>query len=647
MFTLGQFLKSALESYGIDTVMTRTSVTQDQTLEERGNKAKGCDMFISLHTNAVGYSATHNDACVVMGIRSIKYPESKTLGDKLCEVTAQLLKEAEPNTKSDGVITKKSDGYPNSDWYGVIRHSCKHVKYTYLIEHGFHTNTNQCNWLYNDSNLKRLADAEAKVIADYFNIKGGGGGSSGGNGSTGGGSSGGGTNTPVSTEPKTVTMYISADSVRIRTSPQVSSDNFTGESCARGESVVILETDFDKSGNTWGRIDRGWICLKYRGESYTTAESTLSYQGASGESTTVASGSIYKVTLSSGSLRERSSTSYASSSNITGSHANGSEIRVVSLETVGSDVWAKLDNGNYVCKSKGGEEYLSYAGAGSAQSDSEDGFESEDDIAVDEATQIYQQKIDAFNAAYDKMAQDTLNDNTGHATSEATGFSNYYMKLYNQQVDNIKNDYGSSSLRMFGVPHQFTAEVDPRISATSELGRNFAESLIAEAPVVYIMPGKTDFLAGTNSKTKESWLSILGDAFKGDTENIGSRVMALLQSEDQDIVRYFGFKADYIEYMYKVNMLCRICAYYMGLWDLPVPWHTDYNIKFGYYDWRYFDFSSVYNSAVKSAYKDKNIWQNLLGLAAFELETMTSNYDQGDDRWIQFYVDSSSTSYSG
>jgi len=41
----------------------------------------------------------------------------------------------------------------------------------HIIEHGFHTNTAVAKWLMSDANLKKLAEAEAKVLAEHFGVK--------------------------------------------------------------------------------------------------------------------------------------------------------------------------------------------------------------------------------------------------------------------------------------------------------------------------------------------------------------------------------------------------------------------------------------------------------------------------------------------
>lgn len=45
-------LKSALEARGMEVITTRTTQAGDLGLEARGKKSAGCDLFLSLHSNA-------------------------------------------------------------------------------------------------------------------------------------------------------------------------------------------------------------------------------------------------------------------------------------------------------------------------------------------------------------------------------------------------------------------------------------------------------------------------------------------------------------------------------------------------------------------------------------------------------------------
>ena len=57
---LHNYLKKELEAFGIGVVTTRTNQNTDRALYERGASSKGCSLFISVHSNAVGNGVNEN-----------------------------------------------------------------------------------------------------------------------------------------------------------------------------------------------------------------------------------------------------------------------------------------------------------------------------------------------------------------------------------------------------------------------------------------------------------------------------------------------------------------------------------------------------------------------------------------------------------
>lgn len=166
MYTLAELLKSELESYGVNVVLTRDE-NGNPTLEERGKMAieNGSKVFISLHSNY-----TKGEARYVCGFYSVKRKESETLCGDIVRAVAEEMECT--NAWSKGALTKKNTA--GTDYYGVIRHSVEGdspVEYSFIIEHGFHSTKEQCEWLMDENNLAKLAKAEAEVIAKYFGLK--------------------------------------------------------------------------------------------------------------------------------------------------------------------------------------------------------------------------------------------------------------------------------------------------------------------------------------------------------------------------------------------------------------------------------------------------------------------------------------------
>ena len=69
------------------------------------------------------------------------------------------------------VEDRDGNGVWDDEWYGVLC-GARYVETPgVLLEHSFHTNYRSTVWLYNDSNLQKMAKAEAEVIFEYFTQK--------------------------------------------------------------------------------------------------------------------------------------------------------------------------------------------------------------------------------------------------------------------------------------------------------------------------------------------------------------------------------------------------------------------------------------------------------------------------------------------
>jgi N-acetylmuramoyl-L-alanine amidase len=157
-------LKAALEKYGFEVKLTRSNQAKDLALIERGKAAKGCDLFLSIHSNAVD-GKVHEDVDYPVSIVPINGTGVK-LGKQLAECVASVMVTKQ---KADCWSKKSTSGTAN--WHGVI-HGAALVGVTGIIlEHSFHTNTRSTKWLMDESNLQKMAQREAEVIANYFGVK--------------------------------------------------------------------------------------------------------------------------------------------------------------------------------------------------------------------------------------------------------------------------------------------------------------------------------------------------------------------------------------------------------------------------------------------------------------------------------------------
>jgi N-acetylmuramoyl-L-alanine amidase len=166
MWKLANYLKPELEKYGFVVVTTRPKVTDDPPLSTRGKMAGGHDLIISLHSNAPAKASDTKPTGSVI-FRTIETPEIGPLCDKIGKKVSEIMEH-----HYRGTMTKESGSRPGKNYNGVLRNAmAAGCKAGILIEHGFHTNLKDSAFLIKDENLKKLAIAEAEIIAEWFGKK--------------------------------------------------------------------------------------------------------------------------------------------------------------------------------------------------------------------------------------------------------------------------------------------------------------------------------------------------------------------------------------------------------------------------------------------------------------------------------------------
>ena len=157
MWKLTELLAKELTDRGIAVIKTRSNQATDLALTSRGRKAKGCDLFLSMHSNAAS-------------AESVDYPVAyvplngtgTAIGQKLADIVADVM----GTVQKGRTATRKGSG--GADYYGVIRGAVAVGVPGMILEHSFHTNPKAAAWLMNDANLAKLAKAEADCIAEWL-----------------------------------------------------------------------------------------------------------------------------------------------------------------------------------------------------------------------------------------------------------------------------------------------------------------------------------------------------------------------------------------------------------------------------------------------------------------------------------------------
>ena len=166
LWKLGQYLGARLSECGIKVINTRPSISMDPDLTVRGATAgkNKADMFISLHSDAVGSYATDNARGVSAYYSIQDSARNKIFASKLSAAVAALM-----GTRDRGALTRIGSG--NLDYYGVIRSSAASgCRCAFLVEHGFHTSPSDVKFLISDEWLQKIAKVECQVICEFLGV---------------------------------------------------------------------------------------------------------------------------------------------------------------------------------------------------------------------------------------------------------------------------------------------------------------------------------------------------------------------------------------------------------------------------------------------------------------------------------------------
>lgn len=166
----------------VEVTLTRKNIDDDPSLETRGAMGREADLFYSWHSNGVDTKAARG----VSSFSSVRR-DGKKLCTAIAEAVVAVFKECgSRNTYNRGYSQRKDEDYPDVDWYGVLRsatllnptpvlYGAKPIdskcKNAIIIEHGFHSNPEECAVLANPVYLKKIVEAEVKAIAVYFGLK--------------------------------------------------------------------------------------------------------------------------------------------------------------------------------------------------------------------------------------------------------------------------------------------------------------------------------------------------------------------------------------------------------------------------------------------------------------------------------------------
>ena len=173
-WALHNYLARELEARGIQVKKTRTTQAKDLEMNARGKASAGCDLFISIHSNACDTESVDRPVAIYLvddNCGAID-EQSRQVAALLAETVREIMQTNDPAKTYSKLASgdRDGDGKKNDDYYGLL-YGCHQVGTAGIIlEHSFHTNTRAAKWLMQDANLQALAKAEAATIAAWFDL---------------------------------------------------------------------------------------------------------------------------------------------------------------------------------------------------------------------------------------------------------------------------------------------------------------------------------------------------------------------------------------------------------------------------------------------------------------------------------------------
>lgn len=264
----------------------------------------------------------------------------------------------------------------------------------------------------------------------------------------------------------------------------------------------------------------------------------------------------------------------------------------------------------------------------------------------------------------------TLGNSGNFAQNYLTSLAKGFDARITSMIDNYGEDVTKYSMRLFGIPHQFTQYCDYRTYSVAQkpkyqlIGRTFLENIMLEAPVVSILPGKPVYLPAKKGAQKEGTTTALISAAN---EALDPALRVNDDDKVSDKVRYYDFQQDYTNYMRYVNIMCQVAAAFLDLDTANIDGTTALTTyMWENYRWTADKYSTA-SSNVFNALKNKasNTINKLaagitsfLGLGGTKITAIDQKMAADNDgsvvenleylltqmNFVQFYVDSTSSS---
>ena len=149
----------------VNVVLTRTDENKDLVLYQRGAKAKGADLFVSLHSNSCD-SEKVDRVVVIYGVNA-----GSTQKEFAMELANDIKSTMGVKDKSS-IYKRESTKHKGTEYYGVLRGAAAvGCKNRFIVEHSFHSNKRATLWMNDHDNITKLAETDAKAFAKFLGLQ--------------------------------------------------------------------------------------------------------------------------------------------------------------------------------------------------------------------------------------------------------------------------------------------------------------------------------------------------------------------------------------------------------------------------------------------------------------------------------------------
>lgn len=214
---------------------------------------------------------------------------------------------------------------------------------------------------------------------------------------------------------------------------------------------------------------------------------------------------------------------------------------------------------------------------------------------------------EVINVTVDELISENTENNTSSNNSELLDYidindiTDYLPNVsdYLNSDENLASKLVSDEIHgIYGMPYQFMETVDiPLMNGNGSklpFGQIYAEKIVSRMPLLFITPGRPDFMRTFSKEQRKGVISSLIDATLGGVRE--SDIDSIINNYG----RYYTFKFDYSTYFKYVNTACQVVADLLGIGNERITMGSVTDCKLKKVDW-----SKVLNNNFKSYFTAK------------------------------------------